>query len=418
MISRRVAVLALMGMVAACRPAESGVTLRFWAFGREGEVVQELVHGFELEHPGVHVRVQQIPWSAAHEKLLTAIVGRAAPDVAQMGNTWIPEMVTLGALAPVDLGAAASSYFPGILATNTVNDTLYGLPWYADTRVLFYRKDLLARAGFAEMPTTWEGWRDAMKAIKRGAGPGQYALLLPLNEWPLLAILGLQAGSELIDSAGFGQFSGAEFERAFSFVLALYADSLAAPVTSSQVSNLYQEFERGTFAMYISGPWNLGEFRRRLPASMQDAWATAPLPGPDGEESRVSLAGGSSLVVFRSSPRQALAQQLIEYLSRPEQQAAFYRLTGDLPARRDAWTDATLANDRTANAFRLQLDRTVPTPMVPEWEEVTTKLMDNSEAAIRGSRTPRQALADLDADVDRVLERRRYLQSRQRDARP
>lgn len=418
MIHWRVAALVVLGTAAACRQTESGVTLRFWAFGREGEVVQELVRGFEREHPGVRVRVQQIPWSAAHEKLLTAIVGRAAPDVAQMGNTWIPEMVTLGALAPVQLGPAASSYFPGILATNTVNDTLYGLPWYADTRVLFYRKDLLARAGYAEMPTTWDGWRDAMLAIKRGAGPGQYAILLPLNEWPPLAILGLQAGSVLIDSAGFGQFSGAEFARAFSFMLSLYADSLAAPVTSSQVSNLYQEFERGTFAMYISGPWNLGEFQRRLPPAMQDAWATAPLPGPEGEQSRVSLAGGSSLVVFRSSPQQALAQQLIEYLSRPEQQVAFYRLTGDLPARRDAWTDSALANDPAATAFRLQLDRTVPTPMVPEWEEVTTKLMDHSEAAIRGARTPRQALADLDADVDRVLERRRYLQSRQSDARP
>ncbi len=418
MIAVRAAALALLCTAAACRQADSGVTLRFWAFGREGEVVQELAHGFEREHPGVRVRVQQIPWSAAHEKLLTAIVGRAAPDVAQMGNTWIPEMVTLGALAPVQLSSAVSSYFPGILATNTVNDTLYGLPWYADTRVLFYRKDLLARAGYAEMPTTWDGWRDAMLAIKRGAGPGKYAILLPLNEWPPLAILGLQAGSVLIDSAGFGQFSGAEFARAFSFMLSLYADSLAAPVTSSQVSNLYQEFERGTFAMYISGPWNLGEFQRRLPPAMQDAWATAPLPGPEGEQSRVSLAGGSSLVVFRSSPHQALAQQLIEYLSRPEQQAAFYRLTGDLPARRDAWTDSALANDPAATAFRLQLDRTVPTPMVPEWEEVTTKLMDHSEAAIRGARTPRQALADLDADVDRVLERRRYLQSRQRDARP
>lgn len=418
MIAARAAAALLLCVASACRPAESGVTLRFWAFGREGEVVQELVHGFEREHPGVRVRVQQIPWSAAHEKLLTAIVGRAAPDVAQMGNTWIPEMVTLSALSPIQLGTAASNYFPGILATNTVHDTLFGLPWYADTRVLFYRKDLLAQAGFDAMPTTWAGWRDAMIAIKQRAGPGKHAILLPLNEWPPLAILGLQAGSVLIDSAGFGQFSEPEFERAFSFVLALYTEGLAAPVTSSQVSNLYQEFERGTFAMYISGPWNLGEFRRRLPPEMQDAWATAPLPGPDGETSRVSLAGGSSLVVFRSSEHQVLAQQLIEYLSRPEQQAEFYRLTGDLPARRDAWTDSTLANDPAAAAFRLQLDRTVPTPMMPEWEEVTTKLMDHSEAAIRGARTPRQALADLDADVDRVLERRRYLQARQDSVRP
>ena len=68
---------------AGCAPAERGVTLRFWAMGREGEVVQELVRDFERENPGVRVRVQQIPWSAAHEKLLTSFVGDATPDIAQ-----------------------------------------------------------------------------------------------------------------------------------------------------------------------------------------------------------------------------------------------------------------------------------------------------------------------------------------------
>ena len=113
-------------------------SLRFWAFGREGEVVQELVRDFVREYPGQAIRVQQMPWSAAHEKLLTAIVGRATPDMAQMGNTWIPEMVTLGALAPVGARLSDSSYFPGIVATNVVADTLFGVPWYVDTRVLFW----------------------------------------------------------------------------------------------------------------------------------------------------------------------------------------------------------------------------------------------------------------------------------------
>jgi len=126
----------------------------------------------------------------------------------------------------------------------------------------------------------------------------------------------------------------------------------------------------------------------------------------------VSLAGGSSLVVFRSSRHQALAMELIEFLSRPEQQARFYRLTGDLPARREAWADSALAVDREAEAFRIQLERAVPTPMVPEWEEVTTKLMDHVEAAVRGGRTPTAALTSLDNDVDRLMERRRYLRSR------
>jgi len=408
--------LFLWGLVAlpACAREPADPVLRFWAFGREGEVVAELVRGFEREHPGVRVRVQQIPWSAAHEKVLTAIVGRATPDLAQMGNTWIPEMAALGALAPVDGPVADSGYFPGILATNIIDDTLFGLPWYVDTRVLFYRKDLLARAGFDSMPTTWDGWRGAMLAIKRNAGPGQYAIFLPTNEWPPQVILGLQQGSPLIDEQGFGAFRGPEFARAFDFLMSLYQDGLAAPVSNNTIANLYQEFARGTFAMYISGPWNLGEFRRRLPADMQDDWGTAPLPGPDGPG--VSLAGGSSLVVFRGSKHADLAHQLVAYLARPEQQIRFYRLTGDLPARLEAWNDPALAADAEAVAFRTQLTRVVPTPMVPEWEQATTKIMDFTEAAARGQRTPASALASLDAAVDRLLERRRYLLERRRVA--
>ena len=136
------------------------------------------------------------------------------------------------------------------------------------------------------------------------------------------------------------------------------------------------------------------------------------MPGPTGPESGVSLAGGSSLVILRSSKHQALAWELMRYLSRPEVQLQFYRLTGDLPARRETWTDSALAADREAQAFRIQLDRTVPTPMIPEWEEVTTKIMDQTEAAVRGGVTPAEALATLDRQVDRVLERRRYLLAR------
>lgn len=400
------------------RSASEGTEIRFWAFGREGEVVQQLAHGFEREHPGVHVRVQQIPWSAAHEKLLTSIVGRSTPDVAQMGNTWIPEMAALGALAPITTALGDSSYFPGIVATNVIHDTLYGIPWYVDTRVLFYRKDILAQAGYQKMPETWAGWREAMLAIKRTVGKDRYAIFLPTNEWPPQAILGLQQGSALINPAGYGTFAEPPFARAFDFLLSLYHDGLAPPVSNTEIANLYQEFGRGYFSMYISGPWNLGEFRRRLPPELQHAWGTAPLPGPTGAESGVSLAGGSSLVVFRASKQRELGTQLVEYLSRPEQQAAFYRLTGDLPARREAWADTALAADREADAFRIQLLRAVPTPMVPEWEQVTTKIMDHTEAAVRGGTSPAAALAALDLDVNRLLERRRFLLSRTRKTTP
>jgi multiple sugar transport system substrate-binding protein len=408
----------LLALGPGCRPASDDTSLRFWGFGREGEVAAQLIRGFERENPDIRVRVQSIPWSAAHEKLLTAQVGRATPDVAQLGNTWIPELVTLKALEPLEPLRARSaairppSYFPGIWATNYVDGTLYGIPWYVDTRVLFYRRDLLARAGYDSVPGDWDGWRTAMLAMKRNAGPREYPLLLPLNEWPPQVILGLQGGSELISPDGYARFSDPGFARGFEFMLDLFRDGLAPAVSGNEIANLYQEFSRGTIAMYITGPWNLGEFRRRLPPELQDAWDTTPLPGPSGPGSGVSLAGGSSLVIFRSSTKKAAAWRLIEYLSRPDVQAEFYRLTGDLPARVEAWEDSSLAGDQQARAFRVQLERVVPTPMIPEWENVTVKVMDWTERAVRGRVGAEPALRGLDAEVNQLLERRRWLLSR------
>ncbi|NLW97969.1 MAG: extracellular solute-binding protein, partial [Xanthomonadaceae bacterium] len=76
-------------LLAACARDDGATTIRFWAMGREAEVVADLLRDFEREHPGIRVELQQIPWTAAHEKLLTAWAADALPDVCQLGNTWI-----------------------------------------------------------------------------------------------------------------------------------------------------------------------------------------------------------------------------------------------------------------------------------------------------------------------------------------
>jgi multiple sugar transport system substrate-binding protein len=410
--------LAVLLLAGCARDADDPITLRFWAMGREGEVVQELVREFEAATPGIRVEVQKIPWSAAHEKLLTAYVGRATPDLAQLGNTWVPEFEALEALVALDDRVLASAvvheadHFPGIWDTNVIDGRLYGVPWYVDTRVLFYRSDLLARAGHPTPPTTWRQWRAVLADVTASGNPGSYGILLPVNEWAQPVILGLQAGSPLLrDNATYGAFSEPAFARAFTFYVDLFASGLAPPVGNNEVANLFQEFARGTFAMYISGPWNLGEFKRRLPAELQDSWSTAPMPAPDDSASApgASLAGGSSLVVFRRSRHADAAWQLIEFLSRPEQQRRFYELTGDLPAHRAAWAHPALAGDLRADAFRQQLEHVVPTPKVPEWEQVTERIWVRAEQVVRGAATIDEALAGLDADVDRILAKRRWL---------
>jgi multiple sugar transport system substrate-binding protein len=411
----------LAAICAACGRAEGAreVTIRFWAMGAEGEQVAKLIPQFEREHPGIRVRVQQIPWTAAHEKLLTAHVGRSTPDVAQLGNTWIPEFQALKALKALNALVDSSrvirrdSFFPGIWATNVVDDSVYGIPWYVDTRVLFYRKDLLARAGWNEVPSTWADWRRSMEDVKRTLGTDRWAIFLPTNEWAQPAIFGMQAGSPLLKDGGqWGAFSDPEFLRAFEFYVGLYRDGLAPVYGNTDIANLFQEFERGLFVFYPTGPWNIGEFTRRLPNELQDDWATAPFPGPTGPASGLSTAGGSSLVLFRESDYPEEAWKFIEYLSRPEVQLRFYQLTGDLPPRLEAWEDTVLSRNEKARAFREQLGRVQPVPLVPEIELVMQKLAEYAEQSIRGGVPPAEAMRQLDAEVNTILEKRRWLLER------
>lgn len=401
--------------VGACKPASTDrTTISFWAMGREGEVVSQLLPEFERRHPQIHVELQQLPWTAAHEKLLTAFAGDALPDICQLGNTWIPEFAALDALDPLDQRVAASAaieksdYFPGIWDTNVIEGALLGVPWYVDTRVLFYRKDLLAKAGFSSAPTDWKDWREAMRAIKRNAGDKGYAILLPLDEFEPLLQLAIQQDDPLLRGHGTrGNFESAGFREAFDFYTSMFGEDLAPRMSDTQISNVWNEFANGFFAFYITGPWNIGEFKRRLPAELADQWMTTPLPGRNGQGGGV--AGGTSLVLFRDSPNKEAAWLLLEYLSEPDVQRRFHALTGDLPPRRSVWEDPALATDPYARAFREQLENARATPKVAEWERIANEMQRAAERVVRGGADADATLQALDAEVDKILEKRRWM---------
>ncbi|MBE0558273.1 MAG: extracellular solute-binding protein, partial [Proteobacteria bacterium] len=160
-----------------------------------------MVEEFERTHPEITVALQQIPWTAAHEKLLTAYAGDVTPDLCHLGNTWIAEFALLQALEPLDDRISHSAvvnradYFPGVLSSNIVDSVIYGIPWYVDTRVLFYRSDLLADVGFPMGPKTWDDVITICQALQTSRHKTPYPFFVPTNEWVPAVILGVQFGS-------------------------------------------------------------------------------------------------------------------------------------------------------------------------------------------------------------------------------
>ena len=77
-----------------------------------------------------------------------------------------------------------------------------------------------------------------------------------------------------------------------------------------------------------------------------------------------------------------------------------------------SWADSTLRADPNVAAFETQLYRVAPTPKVPEWESIASRVQQRVEEFVRGGRNEGEALQDLDRDADRLLEKRRWLRSR------
>lgn len=385
--------------------------------GVEGEKVAKLVPEFERQNPNIKVKVLQIAWVAAHEKLITAFASETLPDVFQLGNTWIPEFEAINAIEPLNNFISKSSviakekFFDGIWETNVLDTTVYGVPWYVDTRVLFYRTDILKAVGYANAPRTWAELYDASKKIKQKFN--RYSFFIPTNEWLPFIVFAIQNNASLLkDKDRYANFSAKEFKESLEYLAKFYHESLA-PVDMQQILNVYQAFGEGFFSMYITGPWNVTEFQNRLPNDVQDKWMTAPLPSPNDDYPGYSLPGGSSIVLYAKSKNKDAAWKWIEFLANEKTQYDFYRLVSSLPAVKSVWEKPEFVNNKYSHAFYKQLQKTKPAPKIPEWEQIVFQKIQQEmvEPVARKRITIDEALKKLDKNVNNVLEKRRYIMS-------
>ncbi|MFD1788036.1 extracellular solute-binding protein [Sphingomonas floccifaciens] len=416
---RQILGLAAGGALAlgGCGTGRAADTIDFWAMGNEAAAVAPLLRAFERDHAGTRVRLQALPWSAAHEKLLTGFAGGSLPHVAQVGNTWLAELAAIGAIAPLtgDTGWATQDAFPAVVETNRIHGRLVAVPWYVDTRLQFVRTDIADAAGYDPLPNDWAGWKRALAAIQRRATRGDHAILLPLNEFEQLLTFALQQPDPLLRDEGTrGNFASAGFRGALEFYVSLFRDGLAPKVSSTTIANIWNEFARGRFAVFLSGPWTVRELIARRGPDFAKNWATVTMPGPDGPGA--SAPGGSSLVVFDAARDRKDVAALVRYLSTPDVQARFNALSDDLPARPSAWALAGLDRNARMAPFAAQLGRARPVPKVPEWERIVTEMQRVAELAVAGTLTIPAAAAEIDRRADALLAKRRWMREKGRAA--
>ncbi|MEV6347507.1 sugar ABC transporter substrate-binding protein [Actinoplanes sp. NPDC051851] len=378
-------------------PATGTITL--WAQGAEAEHLPALLKDFETANPDVTVEVTPIPWDAAHSKYQTAIAGGTAPDIGQLGTTWMGEFGAAGALAQVPSDLGAGPFYPGAVASTRLDGGTYAVPWYVDTPVLYYRTDLAARAGFTRPPATWDDFKALAKAFQSKAGSRYGVALAPRDFQGFLPFAWSNGATLTSPDAKSWTIDSPAMVDAARYYQSFFTEGIADRTPSTDPGAYQAAFVDGTVPMFIGGPFEVGALAELGGADFASQYATATLPTA---KSATSFVGGSNLVVFEDSPNAAAAWLLIRYLSSPETQVAWYKSVGDLPSVQAAWDDPALAGDAKLAVFGKQLEDVSAPPATTEWTQVQDAGNTQMERLTVAGEDPATAMRTLQETAARI----------------
>jgi multiple sugar transport system substrate-binding protein len=369
------------------------VQLRFWVMNNGPNPVgdtEEIIRPFERE-TGIDVKVQLVGWDVQFDRIRNAAVSGEGPDVTQAGTTQVPFFAALDGFEDisnrVDEIGGEDAYAEGIWQTTQVQgrDGTFAVPWFTEARAVYYRKDLLEKAGVDPETafTDWGAFRATLQKLKDSGAvdneetyafgtPGKQAFDLVHHVMPFVWDAG---GAELNQDATTSTIASRQAQEGVRFVADLLPAGLYDPTALEKDGTQVEEsFKGGRLAVWIGGPWVLATVGREE----DEAWVpearnnvgVAPMPaGPSGEA--YTFVGGSNLMMFKSSEHKDEAWQLMEFLSQNKTQTAYADLMGMFPARLAPQKKAG-QKDANYEAFYEAIQDGRTYAPIPQWGQVET----------------------------------------------
>ena len=337
---------------------------------------------FEQAHPGVRVHLEQLPWEEALTRMTTAAASRQGPDVMQVGSTWVSSLAAQGAFSPLtdaDLAAVGGRdafvdrAWAAAVPLGATRPVV--VPWLLDTRVVYYRTDVLRAAGVepATAFSTTAAFGATLGRLQEFTGqrpfgfPGVSDWNVVHNAMPWIA----GAGGRFLDERGRvvheeGTVEGLhELQR-------LVGTHGRPDVLEGTDDDAKRGFARGDYPVVVSGPY----FAPVLADAGTDPvvaanWSTAELPA--GSAGRVGFLGGSDLAISAHTRHRAEALQWVRWLTSADSQRRTASAGGMLPSSRAVAVETTAP---TA-AFTAAAAHGRAYPAVPHWMDVEAQLQND-----------------------------------------
>lgn len=319
------------------------------------------------------------------EDIMAESINSSGVDVVQIAPTWNGYLSQNDALMDLTQKYDQSKYLPQVL-TNTI---LYGdskvtsMPWYLDTKVLYYRKDACQKAGVNPQKDfdTWDSFKAALKKLNGVEIDGENisALGMPqFNDWNILhnlAPLIWGNGGDYLSSDNTKSIINSENSiRGIKFYFDLFHEGLIdSDLRNYYPSNVESLFVEGKFATTFGGSY-MDYYKSELTDDVLDKVGVTLMPkGPEG---RFGYIGGANLGVFKNSDNKKAALALLNYLASKEAQLSYAKFTGMLPATNEALEDDYIVNHPLKSKCKEMLKYGKQYPCVAHWNGCEVMFQD------------------------------------------
>ena len=384
-----------------------------WTEVTEVQANQQLLAEFEQAHPGVKVRLQNIPGSGeAMQKLQTMMAAGEAPDVMSIHGAYHLSFAARGVLAPLDQLAGQDAefnladFYPGLLDICRYQEKLYSLPRYTSVYALFYNKARFDAAGVpypgSRGQWTWDDYLQAAQRLTRdtnGDGRpdewGTYIDFWGSRIYPWL----WQNGADLMNAdRSRCVVDSPEAVEALTFLSDLRLKrKVAPPTTSGERNEGLDLFAQGKLGMYITGPWDVQTLKGQ--AGLQ--WDVAPLPV---RKQAATLLGTENYAISATSKHPQEAWELFKFLLSARSQQYMAEQLEKMPSRRSV-AEGPYMQQATYNrrAFVEALSYAQAAPNIPEWDQISHYVQDQLDLIWAGQKSPAEGLRQAASDVNRAL---------------
>lgn len=382
--------------------------IRVWAFEGDADAIQKLAPAFHASYPGLALRVKRLDWADGPRVVRQAALDGTLPDVLQIGTTWLPEFTAADYLLPLDryfyrssLMTRSNFFSASRRSTLTLGDTpLYSVPFCAETRLLVGNRRVLARLGCDTMPATW----DDLRALRRRFG--RPVVFLPENDPLMFATFVWQEKGDIYDwHARRFQLTDSRVLAGLAAYKALFRDGVAVDydhvIKPRTGEDIFDAFRRGAMPFFTAGPWILRELRTGRLADFRDQTALALMPALRADHA--SFMGGSNWGICRGSSHVAGAWRFIEFMTRPETQLAFHRMTGQLPAVKSGWEASMEMPDAGLLLFLRQQTEANTVPGLAQWEAISDEIIRALKKAGVDPERNRRLMEDLESEIQTMV---------------